>query len=297
MRTMRPPGWKIAAVLLVGILAISFGSILVRLALRASGDQSLAFSLVMSAGRLALAALLLAPGWTRPLEGRAGLPFALAAGGFSPSTSPSGSPPSPTPPWRRAPPSSPPTPCGSPFWAGGFSGSGLLSSPCSAWAWPSSGGPHRPGGQRGRRGANPLLGDFLALLGAVAASCYFLLGREAQRRGLSTWAYVRVAYTAAALLLLPLPYLFGGGYGGIPSEVYAYLLLMALLPQLVGHTSFNWATRHIPPVLVTLAILFEPVGASLLAYFLFGELPGSRVLLGALILLVGVALAVVGGRR
>lgn len=69
---------------------------------------------------------------------------------------------------------------------------------------------------------------------------------------------------------------------------------MALLPQLVGHTSFNWATRHIPPVLVTLAILFEPVGASLLAYFLFGELPGSRVLLGALILLVGVALAVVG---
>ena len=142
-----------------------------------------------------------------------------------------------------------------------------------------------------------LLGLGFALLGAVAASCYFLLGREAQRRGLSTWAYVRVAYTAAALLLLPLPYLFGGGYGGYPLEVYAYLLLMALLPQLVGHTSFNWATRHIPPVLVTLAILFEPVGASLLAYFLFGELPGSRVLLGALILLVGVALAVVGGRR
>lgn len=40
MRTMRPPGWKIAAVLLVGILAISFGSILVRLALRASGDKA-----------------------------------------------------------------------------------------------------------------------------------------------------------------------------------------------------------------------------------------------------------------
>lgn len=177
-------------------------------------------------------------------------------------------------------------------------GSGLPSSPCSAWGWPSSGGVLIGlGDSEGGGGANPLLGDFLALLGAVAASCYFLLGREAQRRGLSTWAYVRVAYTAAALLLLPLPYLFGGGYGGYPLEVYAYLLLMALLPQLVGHTSFNWATRHIPPVLVTLAILFEPVGASLLAYLLFGELPGVQVLLGALILLVGVALAVVGGRR
>jgi len=268
---MRPPGWKIAAVLLVGILAISFGSILVRLALRASGDQSLAFSLVMSAGRLALAALLLAPGWTRPLEGRAGLPFALAAGGF--------------------------LALHFAFWITSLSYTSVAASTAlvttnPVWVtllgWWLFG--ERPS-------FLTLLGVGVALLGAVAASCYFLLGREAQRRGLSTWAYVRVAYTAAALLLLPLPYLFGGGYGGYPLEVYAYLLLMALLPQLVGHTSFNWATRHIPPVLVTLAILFEPVGASLLAYFLFGELPGSRVLLGALILLVGVALAVVGGRR
>lgn len=291
MRTMRPPGWKIGAVLLVGILAISFGSILVRLALRASGDQSLAFSLVMSAGRLALAALLLAPGWTRPLGGRAGLPFALAAGGF--------------------------LALHFAFWITSLSYTSVAASTAlvttnPVWVtllgWWLFG--ERPsfltllgvgvallggvliglGDSEGGGGANPLLG-------AVAASCYFLLGREAQRRGLSTWAYVRVAYTAAALLLLPLPYLFGGGYGGYPLEVYAYLLLMALLPQLVGHTSFNWATRHIPPVLVTLAILFEPVGASLLAYLLFGELPGSQVLLGALILLVGVALAVVGGRR
>ena len=153
------------------------------------------------------------------------------------------------------------------------------------------------GDAQGGSGSNPLLGDILALLGAVAASLYFLLGREAQRRGLSILEYVRLAYTAAALLLLPLPYLFGGGYGGYPLAVYGYILLMALLPQLVGHTSFNWATRHIPPVLVTLAILFEPVGASLLAFLLFGELPGVQVLLGALVLLLGVGLAVVGGRR
>ena len=215
MRTMRPPGWKIAAVLLVGILAISFGSILVRLALRASGDQSLAFSLVMSAGRLALAALLFAPGWTRPLEGRAGLPFALAAGGF--------------------------LALHFAFWITSLSYTSVAAStalvttspvwvPLLGW-WLFG---ERPsvlpllgvgvallggvliglGDSEGGGGANPLLGDFLALLGAVAASCYFLLGREAQRRGLSTWAYVRVAYTAAALLLLPLPYLFGGGYGG-----------------------------------------------------------------------------------
>ncbi|BDB10461.1 DMT family transporter [Thermus thermophilus] len=295
---MRPPGWKIAAVLLVGILAISFGSILVRLALRASGDQSLAFSLVMSAGRMGLAALLLAPGWRRGLGSRAGLPWAVGAGVFLALhfafwiTSLS----------YTSVAASTALVTTNPVWVTLFgwllfkekpSGTTLLGVAVALLGGLLIGlGDAEEGG-----GTNPLLGDLLAVFGAVAASFYFLLGREAQRRGLSTLEYVRVAYTTAALLLLPLPYLFGGGYGGYPLEVYAYLLLMALLPQLVGHTSFNWATRHIPPVLVTLAILFEPVGASLLAYLLFGELPGSQVLLGALILLLGVGLAVVGGRR
>jgi uncharacterized membrane protein len=77
---MRPSGLKVAGVLLLGILAISFGSILVRLALAASGDRSLAFSLVMSAGRMGFAALLLLPGFKNPIRARGGIPFALAAG-------------------------------------------------------------------------------------------------------------------------------------------------------------------------------------------------------------------------
>ncbi|SDE90882.1 EamA-like transporter family protein [Thermus arciformis] len=295
---MRPSGLQIAAVLVVGILAISFGSILVRLALSASGEKGLAFSLVMSAGRMGLAALLLAPGWRRGLGSRAGLPWAVGAGVFLALhfafwiTSLS----------YTSVAASTALVTTNPVWVTLFgwllfkekpSGTTLLGVAVALLGGLLIGlGDAEEGG-----GTNPLLGDLLAVLGAVAASFYFLLGREAQRRELSTLEYVRVAYTAAAFLLLPLPYLFGGGYGGYPLEVYAYLLLMALLPQLVGHTSFNWATRHIPPVLVTLAILFEPVGASLLAYLLFGELPGSQVLLGALILLLGVGLAVVGGRR
>lgn len=294
---MRPSGAKLLAVLLLGILAISFGSILVRLALRASGDESLAFSLVMSAGRLALAALLLAPGWRRPVRGE-GVLWALGAGAFLAlhfafwitslsytSVAASTALVTTNPVWvtllgwllfRERP--TPLTLLG----VGVALSGGLLIG---------------LGDARGDGGKNPLLGDLLALLGAVAVSFYFLLGREAQRRGLSTLEYIRLAYTMAALLLLPLPYLFGGGYGGYSPSVYLYILLMAAIPQLIGHTSFNWATRYIPPVLVTLAILFEPVGASLLAFLLFGEVPGPLVLLGALVLLVGVGLAVLGGRR
>ncbi|GAA6755050.1 membrane protein [Thermus sp. 2.9] len=295
---MRPSRLTLLAVLLAGILAISFGSILVRLSLEAAQDRSLAFSLVMSAGRLGFAALLLAPGWLRPLREKRGLPFAVGAGVF--------------------------LALHFAFWITSLSYTSVAASTAlvttnpvwvTLFGWLLFG--EKPSGTtllgvavalvgglliglgdaEGGGGENPLLGDLLAVLGAVAVSFYFLLGREAQRRGLSTLEYIRVAYTVAALVLLPLPYLFGGGYGGYPPAVYGYLLLMALLPQLVGHTSFNWATRHIPPVLVTLAILFEPVGASLLAFLLFGELPGLPVLLGALVLLLGVGLAVVGGRR
>ncbi|AEV17098.1 Permease [Thermus sp. CCB_US3_UF1] len=295
---MRPSGLKIAGVLLLGVLAISLGSILVRLSLEAASDRSLAFSLVMSAGRMALAALLLAPGWRAPLRARAGLPWAVAAGVFLAlhfafwitslsytSVAASTALVTTNPVWI--------TLFGWLFFGERPSGLTLLGVGVALLGGLTIG----LGDAQGGSGPNPLLGDLLALLGALAASLYFLLGREAQRRGLSILEYVRVAYTAAALVLLPLPYLFGGGYGGYPWAVYGYLLLMALLPQLVGHTSFNWATRHIPPVLVSLAILFEPVGASLLAFLLFGEFPGVRVLLGALVLLLGVALAVVGGRR
>ncbi|MDM7323868.1 MAG: EamA family transporter [Thermus sp.] len=295
---MRPSGPKIAAVLLVGIFAISFGSILVRLALAVSGDKSLAFSLVMSAGRMGLAALLLLPGWRRPLGNPAGIPYAVAAGVFLAlhfalwitslsytSVAASTALVTTNPVWV--------TLFGWLFFRETPSHLTLLGIAVALWGGLLIG----LGDAQGGEAANPLLGDLLALLGAMAASLYFLLGREAQRRGLSILEYIRIAYTTAATLLLPLPYLFGGGYGGYPPAVYGYILLMALLPQLVGHTSFNWATRHIPPVLVSLAILFEPVGASLLAFLLFGELPGIQVLFGALVLLVGVGIAVVGGRR
>jgi drug/metabolite transporter (DMT)-like permease len=76
-----------------------------------------------------------------------------------------------------------------------------------------------------------------------------------------------------------------------------YILLTAALPQLVGHTILNWAVAQISPTLVTLAILFEPVGASCLGYLLFGEVPAPAVLGGAALLLLGVAAATFGAQK
>ena len=139
-------------------------------------------------------------------------------------------------------------------------------------------------------GSAPLLGDSLALIGAVCASAYLLLGRSAQRRGLSLQAYIGVAYGVAALVLLPLPLLFNFSYTGYSLETLFWIALLALVPQLIGHTSFNYVVKHLDPTFVATVILLEPVGSSLLALLLFSEVPSLLTALGALILLFGIAL-------
>lgn len=151
-------------------------------------------------------------------------------------------------------------------------------------------------GINGGSSSAPLLGNSLALLGALAAAAYLLLGRSAQNRGLSLQAYIGVAYGIAALTLLPLPFLFGLPYGGYSQDTYFWVLMLALIPQLIGHTSYNYAVKHMDPTVVTTVILLEPVGASLLALVLFAEVPPLLTFLGAAILLGGVALTVRNNR-
>lgn len=139
-------------------------------------------------------------------------------------------------------------------------------------------------------GGMSLAGNGLALAGAVFMAAYLLLGRSAQRRGLALQAYVGVAYAVAAIALLPLPWLFDYGYLAYSLETFFWILLLALIPQLVGHTSYNYAMRHVDPTLVATLTLLEPLGAGMLAFALFGEVPPALTLLGALLVLAGVGL-------
>ena len=98
------------------------------------------------------------------------------------------------------------------------------------------------------------------------------------------------------MLLFPLPFIFGDGYTNYPNSVYFYVLLMAIFSQLIGHTSINWSVRWLSPNLVTLGILFEPMGASFLGLILFQEMPSILVLIGAVIILIGVIIAVISSQ-
>lgn len=129
-----------------------------------------------------------------------------------------------------------------------------------------------------------LWGDLLALLGALAASAYILLGR-ALRRKLSIWAYAWPCYGLAGIVLLVWCLATGQALWGYGPSTWLILLALAVGPQIMGHSAFNWALAHFSPVFVTLAILGEPVGATVLAWLVLGEVPPITALLGGALIL------------
>ena len=135
-----------------------------------------------------------------------------------------------------------------------------------------------------------LIGDALALVGALACSAYILLGR-AVRKKLSTLAYVWPCYGVAALVLLLLCALTRRRLFGYDGQTYLVFLLLAAGPQILGHSSFNWALAHFSAILVTLAILGEPIGATILAWLVLGEAPSLGSLVGGPLILAGILLA------
>ncbi|MHB1295852.1 MAG: DMT family transporter [Anaerolineae bacterium] len=135
-----------------------------------------------------------------------------------------------------------------------------------------------------------LLGDVLALLGALCASAYLLLGRVLRRK-LSTLAYIWPCYGLAGALLAGMALATGQPLVGYSVQTYGVLVLLAVFPQVLGHSAFNWALGHMSPVTVTLAILGEPVGATLLALVVLAEAPAPTALLGAALILLGIYVA------
>jgi drug/metabolite transporter (DMT)-like permease len=143
----------------------------------------------------------------------------------------------------------------------------------------------------GRGGA--LQGDLMALSGAWMMAGYLMVGRRL-RSGLALVPYVFVVYGMAALLLTVAMAATGRSLFGLAPATYLWLVLLALVPQLLGHSSFNWALRYLPASFVAIALLGEPVGSSALAFGLLHEVPTPLEFGGALLILAGIAIATLG---
>lgn len=137
---------------------------------------------------------------------------------------------------------------------------------------------------------NPLLGNSLALAAAFLVSIYLLIGRVV-RKDRSWLAYVAPLYTATALTTLTVALVSGVQLTGFEPRIYLLCLSMAIIPQILGHGAFNYAVRFMPAGTLGLASLFEPVGASFLAFVLFEEVPGKVAAGCMVVILTAVAAA------
>jgi drug/metabolite transporter (DMT)-like permease len=141
-------------------------------------------------------------------------------------------------------------------------------------------------------GGTALYGDLLALIGGLAGAAYLIIGRNV-RAQLDLIPYVSIVYGSAALILTIWAVAAGVQLFGFQINTYIWFLLLALLPQLLAHTTYNWALKYLPATSVSLSLLGEPISAAILAWLLLGEaVPGLRIL-GGVIVLAGIIMAVV----
>ncbi len=135
-----------------------------------------------------------------------------------------------------------------------------------------------------------LLGNGLALAGAMFAAFYLIIGRKV-RAELSLLSYTFVVYGTAAITLLTMVAISRESLTGYSPSSYAFFLALAVIPQLLGHSSFNWALKFIPAAMVSLALLGEPISSSILAYLILHEPPTILEVIGGVMILAGIYLA------
>jgi len=133
-------------------------------------------------------------------------------------------------------------------------------------------------------------GDILAVIGAIMAAGYVMIGRRL-RGEVSLLSYITPVYGMAAIVLIAIMLSAGQPAFGYPAQAYVWLLLLALIPQLLGHTSFNWALKYLSAAYVSITLLGEPIGSTILAYFLLDETPSALKIFGAILILFGIFIA------
>jgi drug/metabolite transporter (DMT)-like permease len=136
-----------------------------------------------------------------------------------------------------------------------------------------------------------LYGDMLALIGGIMLGLYILGGRTLRQK-LDLTTYVTPVYFTSAFTLLTASILTETQITGFSTKEYVLFIIIAIVPMIFGHTVYNWALRYVEAPVVSLSLLGEPVGASILAYIFLDEIPTLMVILGGALTLFGILITV-----
>ena len=140
------------------------------------------------------------------------------------------------------------------------------------------------------QGRDQLVGDLLALAGGVFVAGYLMIGyRVRARRSLTT--YIALVYGVAMVTLVVLVLIARQPMFGYSLNAYGWVLALALGPQIVGHSTLNWALRYLSATFVAIVTLAEPIGSGILAYVLLDEAIAWSTAIGGAMVLVGIYIA------
>lgn len=133
-----------------------------------------------------------------------------------------------------------------------------------------------------------LYGDILALVACALVTAYLLFGQDVRKR-LSLITYTFLVYSVSTITLLLYVLALGDPLTGYAQSDWMWFLLLAIIPTLLGHSLFNWAIKYISTNVISMSILFEPVGAVILAYFVLNEWITWTQFIGGLLVMLSVA--------
>lgn len=139
-------------------------------------------------------------------------------------------------------------------------------------------------------GSEAIFGDFMALMGGICAACYLLFGRNL-RKTLSLIAYISVCYGTASVILWAMVFGLGLKFHGFSGQTVTAFWAMALIPQLIGHSCYNWALRWFSATTIAVSLLGEPIGATILAYIIYNEELTWLKLIGGIMILSAIFIA------
>ncbi|MFH2035348.1 MAG: DMT family transporter [Candidatus Zixiibacteriota bacterium] len=132
-----------------------------------------------------------------------------------------------------------------------------------------------------------LIGDLLALIGAILAAVYLLLGRILRAK-IDNLSYIFPVYLIAAITLLLISLVYGENLTVYPAKTWFYFLLLAIVPTILGHSLYNWLLKYIQAHIIAITILGEPVGTIILAMIILHQIPSLWAILGGILILIGI---------
>jgi drug/metabolite transporter (DMT)-like permease len=135
-----------------------------------------------------------------------------------------------------------------------------------------------------------VIGDILALFGAFFSAGYLMIGRRV-RNAVSLSSYTATVYSVATIVLITMVIFSKDQIIHYSNQTYLWILALALIPQLIGHSSFNWALKYLSAAMVSIALLGEPIGTIILAYLILKESPTMLEIVGGALILTGIIVA------